>query len=69
MPMANGSTPRPLKPASEARLLDVSVRRLAGHTWPRIAADLGWRSKQAAQQWASDNLARYWAWVEAGGSR
>lgn len=33
------------------RLLEVATRRTAGQSWSRIALDMGWGTKQAAQQW------------------
>jgi hypothetical protein len=65
----NPSTPKPLRADKERRLLDVAVRRLGGQTWKQVAADLGWRSPQAAQQWSAHNLDRYWEWADAGGRR
>lgn len=41
-----------LSPADYQRLIEVATRRVAGQTWERIARDMGWASKQAAQQWA-----------------
>lgn len=40
------------------RLVEVACRKIAGETWAQIAAAMGWRSKQAVQQWAVDQLRR-----------
>ena len=61
MSTAHDSTLRRLKPAAHARLLEVAVRRLDGESWPSIAASMGWHSRQAARQWSTENLRRFWA--------
>ena len=49
----------PQENAAYGRLLDVACRRVAGQTWDRIAADMGWSSKQAASRWAYRWLDRF----------
>ncbi len=52
---------RRLSPAAHAKLLEVAMRRLDGESWPRIADNMGWKSRQAARQWSTKNMSRYWA--------
>lgn len=53
-----------MSPATLAKLLEVAVRRLEGESWPTIASSMNWKSRQAARQWATNNLRWYWESIE-----